>query len=113
MAPRGERVSDRGGVDEPDELGTSATAIEVISVETEAIGAADDSLAGRSGFPSAGRLPPPDGVRPLTAATYSIPLSSKRSARISWNGESRRTNALPVGSTRSTRPGDSVPTSRF
>src|SRR5262245_34297974 len=114
MAPRGERPSARGVGEVPDdELGMSATEIDVISVDTDAIGVADDSLDGRSDPPSEGRPPPLGGVRPLTPATYNIPLSSKRSARISWNGESSSTNAFPEGSTRRTRPGDSVPTSRF
>jgi hypothetical protein len=32
---------------------------------------------------------------------------------VSWNGESSRTKPLPAASTRSTRPGDSVPTRRL
>src|SRR5207249_3323061 len=57
-------------------------------------------------------LPPPL-LRPLSAATYSMPLSSKCSARISWNGESSTTNAFPSASMRSTLPGEPVPARRF
>src|SRR6202163_2105009 len=110
MAPFGERVSGRGEAGAPELLAVSATATDVISVETDATGALDDSVAGRSKS-DLGAEPAP--WRPLRAATYNIPLSSKRSARISLKGESRRMNALPSGSTRRTRPGDSVPTRRF
>ena len=58
-----------------------------------------------------GALPAPG--RPLIAATYNVPLSSKRSVRISWNGESSSTNGFPLGSSLSTRPGEPVPTSRL
>src|ERR1700687_5614773 len=110
MAPLGERVSGRGDAGPLELPGVSTMATDVISVETEATGALDGSVAGRSES-DLGVEPPPG--RPLRAATYNMPLSSKRSARISWKGESRRMNALPSGSTLRTRPGDSVPTRRF
>src|ERR1700686_4587028 len=110
MAPLGERESGRGDTGAPKLPGVSTTATDVISVETDATGALDVSVAGRSGS-DRGAEPPPG--RPLRAATYNMPLSSKRSARISWKGESRRMNALPSGSTLRTRPGDSVPTRRL
>ena len=71
-----------------------------------------DLLAAGHDAPVVEEEGPPDG-RPLRAAAYSAPLSSKRIARISWKGESSRTKALPAGSTRSTLPGDSVPTIRL
>ncbi len=111
-APFGARRSSRV---EPVDAGppTSTIDIDVISADTDGTGARDDgSGVGRS-MSSVLTGAPPDPGRPLTAATYSMPLSSNRSARISWNGESRRTNALPSASTRSTLPGDPVPTRRL
>src|SRR5437660_11918724 len=110
MAPLGERVSGRGEAGAPEPPGASTTATDVISVDTDATGPLDGSVAGRSES-DLGAEPPPG--RPLRAATYNMPLSSKRSARISWKGESRRMNALPSGSTRRMRPGDPVPTRRL
>src|ERR1700730_11157199 len=110
MAPLGERASGRGDAGPLELPGVSTMATDVISVETEATGAPDVSAPGRWEL-DPGVEPPPG--RPLRAATYSMPLPSKRSARISWKGESRRTNALPSASTRSTRPGDPVPTRRL
>ena len=61
-----------------------------------------------------GRGAPPGG-RPLSAATYSMPLSSKCSARISSNGESRSDEAFAVrrcaarGPATRCRPGDCRP----
>ncbi len=86
--------------------------MDVISADTDGTGVRVISAPGRSTVISDTDGPPDDGC-PLSAATYSVPLGSKRSARISWNGESRSTNALPWESTRSTLPGDPVPTSRF
>src|SRR4029450_8404298 len=62
---------------------------------------------------SAGAPPPLLPGRPFRAATYNVPLSSNRRARISWNGESSRTNAFPSASIRSTFPGVPVPASRL
>ena len=66
-------------------LDTSTTEIEVTSVVTVAIGARGDSFPDesllRSSILGGGGAAPPS--RPLTAAAYNMPLSSKRSDRIS------------------------------
>src|SRR5439155_20882590 len=89
---------------------TSTIDIEVISADTVGTGARPPASPGVDVTRSSWLV---DGAalagRPASAATYSNPLSSKCSERISSYGESSNTKALPAGSTRSTRPGDSVP----
>src|SRR5262245_55055161 len=111
-APLGDR---RSSVVEPreEELPlTSTIDIDVISADTDGTGARDGSTVGRSTSSVLTGVVAEPG-RPLTAATYNAPLSSNRSARISWNGESSRTNALPSASMRITLPGVPVPASRL
>jgi hypothetical protein len=95
------RIDDHGG--DPVETETEGTGD---LVEGPAVGCGDTS----------------DGVdgapvlfgRPFAAATKRTPLSSNLSVRTSWHyAVSRSTNPLPSESTRTTRPGDSVPTSRL
>src|SRR4051812_11994306 len=94
-APLSARRSSRGELPAPLEPLTSTIDIDVISADTEGTGArvASDERSITSDVLTTGALD--DDARPLIAAAYSMPLSSKRSARISWNGESRSTNALP------------------
>ena len=84
MAPLGVRRSSRPDAEVPPPLDTSTMEIDVTSAVTVAIGARGsfpgESLL-RSSILGAGGAPPPS--RPLTAAAYKTPLSSKRSDRIS------------------------------
>ena len=91
----------------------STTVNEVTSTETDGVNGRAPSDTGVAAPPS--ELPPlePPDDRPLRAATYTRPRSPRRSVRISSYGESSRTKPLPAASTRSTRPGVPVPTSRL
>src|SRR6187397_1437348 len=93
-----------------------STTTAVISVETETDGTGDPVEG-----PAVGCEEESDGVdgtpplfgRPFAAAKKRTPLSSNFNVRTSWYDVSRSTNPLPSASTRTTRPGDSVPTSRL
>ena len=62
---------------------TSTIEIDVISADTDGTGWREGSALVRSGRSSDTLDAPPEPPRPFSAATYNMPLSSKRSARIS------------------------------
>ena len=86
-------------------LPPTTTAETLVVTETVGTGAAAAAGAG------AGVAAAPGAGWPLTATASSDPSGWARSERISSYGESSSTNARPVGSMRSTWPGDSVPAS--